>query len=129
MPTGEVFKKDVPQAQQKLGQILCTDGEIIPFFNTENLDVGEPVIFDIIRTRVSVKADVKGQKYNYEGMMPVGILPKDFVVDKKNPTKRWPSELQARWKEEWAEFKDDQEVNSRLSGNLRTSVCRHPHCD
>jgi len=129
MPTGEVYKKDGPQAQQKLGQILCTDGEIIPFFNTKNLDVGEPVIFDIIRTKVSVNAEIGGQNYKYKAMMPVGILPKDFEVDKKNTKMRWPAELQLRWKEEWGEFHDDQEANRRLSGNLRTSVCNHPHCD
>ena len=129
MPEGEVLKKEGPQAKEKLGQILCANGDIISFFNTKNLDAGEPVIYDTIRTEISIEAEINGEEYNYQGMVPVGILPKDFDVDHKNISKKWPRELQERWKKEWAKYKDDEEINQKFSGNMKTSVKNHPQCD
>jgi len=126
MPTGKVERPDGPQDQQKLGQILCTNGDIIPFFNLKNLQKGEPVIFDIIRTKLEIKAEIDGVKFNYSAKTPVGILPLDFDVD--NSVEKWPSKLQKRWKKEWSEFKDDKEIIKAL-GSLRNSVKSHPHCD
>lgn len=126
MPAGVVKVPDGPQDQQKLGQILCTNGDVIPFFNTKNLEKGEPVIFDIIRTKLQIKAEIDGVKYNYAAKMPVGILPLDFEV--KESEKKWPLKLQERWKKEWSEFNDDSEIK-KILGSVRTSIKRHHHCD
>ena len=116
MPTGTVKEKDGPQEQQKLGQILCTNGDVIPFFNIKNLDQGEPVIFDIIRTKLEIEGEIDGEKYHYSAKTPIGILPLDFDVD--NSVEKWPAKLQKRWKKEWADFNDDSEIKKVL-GSLK----------
>lgn len=129
MPTGEILRPSGPQDQEKLGQILCTNGDIIPFFNTKNLQKGEPVIFDIIRTNIQIKMEIDGVKYNYRGKIPVGILPLDFEIDDANPEKKWPAHLQKRWKTEWAEFRNDQAVWKKFKKKQGRSIFNHPHCD
>jgi hypothetical protein len=129
MPTGIVNSSEGPQEQEIVGQIKCSNGDIIPFFNTIGLSKGEPVIFDIIRTKLQVKGVIDGVKFNYWAKTPVGILPLDFEVIPKNSEKKWPAKLQERWNKEWAEFKDDIEIRKRFRVLLKTPVKKHPHCD
>ena len=127
MPQGTVYKPDGPQDKEKLGQILCLDGDIIPFFNVKNLQKGEPIIFDIIRTKLEVKLKINGDNYNYNGKIPVGILPKDFEINYDKPAKAWPESLKKRWKEEWQEFENDDEIETKLNVKLKHSVINHPN--
>jgi len=126
MPIGKVERPEGPQEQQKLGQILCSNGDIIPFFNTKGLEKDEPVIFDIIRAKIKVKAQIEGESCNYEAKTPVGILPLDF--EPANSERKWSGKLQRRWKKEWSAFKEDVEVKNVL-GSIRASVKNHPCCD
>ncbi len=129
MPIGEVIRPQGPQDQQKLGQILCSNGDIIPFFNTKNLQKGDLVIFDIFRTKIQIRMEIDGNKYHYHAKIPVGVLPLDFEIDDSDPSKKWPKQLQERWKKEWAEFKDDRAVWKKFRKRSGRSVFNHPHCD
>ncbi|NJN24491.1 MAG: hypothetical protein HC819_00070 [Cyclobacteriaceae bacterium] len=129
MPIGKVERPVGPEEQAIIGQILCSDGDIISFFNTKGLKKDEPVVFDIIRTKLKVRVTIDGVKYKYSAKTPVGILPIDFEVDNDNPEKKWPAKLQERWKKEWADFKDDDEINKIFGCPLKSSVLKHPHCD
>lgn len=127
MPAGTVTKHDGPHAQTNLGQITSTYGDVYPFFNTKNLQDGEPVIFDIIRTRLRLDADIGDEHYKYKGMIPIAVLPLDFEVDEKDSGKKWPKKLRQRWVKEWQDFKDDKELNKKFGVKLKRSVKNHPH--
>lgn len=127
MPEGLVLRGGGPQAQQKTGQIMSANGDVLPFFNTKNLQDGEPVIFDIIRTKLALKASIGEEKYDYKGMIPIAVLPLDFEVDEKDAKKKWPKKLQDRWEEEWKAYSSDDEVEKKLGLRLKRSVKNHPH--
>jgi hypothetical protein len=129
MPTGIVESNNGPQEQETIGQIKCSNGDIISFFNTKGLSKGEPVIFDIVRTKLRVKGVLDDVKFDFWAKTPVGILPFDFEVGGEKSKKKWPAKLQERWKKEWAEFKDDDEIRAIFGGPVKTSVKNHPHCD
>lgn len=129
MPTGIVNSENGPNEQEIIGQIKCSNGDIISFFNTKGLSKGEPIIFDIIRTKLQVRGVIDGVKFNYWAKTPVGILPFDFEVFAKNTGEKWSAKLQERWKKEWAEFKDDDEIRARFGELLKTPVKKHPHCE
>lgn len=128
MPEGIIFRDDGPQAKQITGQIKCANGDIISFFNTKNLRAGEPVIFDIIRTKLVLKASIGDHIYDYTGSVPVAVLPLDFDIDEKDSQKKWPEKLRQRWEEEWKGYGSDEEVEKKLGMKLNRSVKKHPHC-
>jgi hypothetical protein len=129
MPAGVINSENGPNEQETIGQIKCLNGDFISFFNTKSLSKGEPVIFDVIRTKLQVKGVIDGVKFNYWAKTPVGILPFDFEVMPKNPEKKWSAKLQKRWHMEWAEFKDDDEIRKRFGVTLKTPVKKHPCCE
>ncbi len=127
MPRGTIYRDDGPESYQKTGQIKSDGDEIFPFFNTKNLPIGEPVIFDIIRTRLALKVRIGDEKYDYEGMIPVAVIPHDFEIDEKDSKKKWPAKLRDRWEEEWKGYHSDDEIEKKLGVKLRRSVKNHPH--
>jgi hypothetical protein len=128
MPEGTVTRATGPEAQPKLGQIACGNGDILSFFNTKNLQDGEPVIFDIIRTKLVLKASIGDEEYHYKGMLPIAVLPLDFEIDERDGKKKWPKKLRERWEEEWKGYGSDEEIEQKLGVKLSRSVKRHPHC-
>jgi hypothetical protein len=128
MPEGTVLREDGPQSQQKTGQIKSANGDVLPFFNTKNLRTGEPVIFDIIRTKLVLKASIGDEDYDYKGKIPIAVLPLDFEIDERDGKKKWPKKLRERWEEEWKGYGSDEEIEQKLGVKLSRSVKKHPHC-
>jgi hypothetical protein len=128
MPEGIVYREEGPDSQQKIGQITSSNGDILSFFNVENLKEGEPVIFDVIRTKLVLKAEINGVKYKYKGKVPIALIPKDLQIDEKDHKKKWPKEFRDRWESEWEKYSSDQDIEQKLGVKLRRSVKKHPHC-
>ena len=92
--------------------------DILSFFNVKNLKEGEPVIFDVIRTKLALKVEIDGVKYDYEGKVPIALLPADLDVDESGTKKKWPKSLCDRWESEWKKYGSDEEIEKKLGVKL-----------
>ena len=110
MPTGSVLEPDGPNAQATFGQIQSTNGKIYLFYNTADLKVNDPVIFDLD----SGDATVNTKNDSYTGVLAVAVLPKKYNDVDENGKWNDPG-LNDRWREDWAQVSELQLRNVFLN--------------
>jgi len=97
MPSGKILDPNTRSAYSCMGSILRTNGKVIPFINTDStLVAGDPVLFDIIRYRITDENNVL--------IMPIAKLAEGF------DSETWDQTLKDRWQEVWQKVEAEDKV-------------------
>jgi len=95
MPTGKVINPSAPaSAQGELGQIISTSGEILPFHNTANLDMHEPVLYQPLSYKITLAGVIS--------TITIAVLENDGSGHPMMRKNNWDSNFKSKWDDEWS---------------------------
>jgi len=114
MPTGKVINPSGPDsAQGELGQIISIKGEILPFHNTINLDMHEPVLYQPLAYKITLDG--------VDTRITIAVLENDGGGHPMMRKNKWDTSFKSKWDDEWSHVDPDALVELNIK-NMAVTV-------